>query len=97
MLSDDVGPTNVSAQDVGIVGHETPNIDRIINGGMKFIDYYAEQRSNAGRSAAITGQSPLRTGLLKVGLLGAALGLRKKGPDTCQAAETPRLCHRSVQ
>lgn len=79
-MSDDVGPTNVSAHGDGIVGYDTPNIDRIINGGMKFIDYYAEQSCTAGRSAAITGQSPIRTGLLKVGLPGTGLGLRKEDP-----------------
>ncbi|WP_395175645.1 arylsulfatase [Roseibium alexandrii] len=80
IMSDDVGLTNVSAYGEGIVGYETPNIDRILNGGMKFIDYYAEQSCTAGRSAFITGQSPIRTGLLKVGLPGADLGLRKEDP-----------------
>ncbi|MEP5089484.1 MAG: arylsulfatase [Paracoccaceae bacterium] len=80
LLSDDVGLTNVSAYGEGIVGYETPNIDRILNGGMKFIDYYAEQSCTAGRSAIITGQSPIRTGLLKVGLPGAELGLQKEDP-----------------
>jgi arylsulfatase len=80
IMSDDVGPTNVSAYGDGIVGYDTPNIDRIINGGMKFIDYYAEQSCTAGRGAAITGQSPIRTGLTKVGLPGADLGLRKEDP-----------------
>ena len=80
IMSDDVGPTNVSAYGDGIVGYETPNIDRILNGGMRFIDYYAEQSCTAGRSAAITGQSPIRTGLLKVGLPGASLGLQKEDP-----------------
>ena len=80
IMSDDVGATNVSAHGDGIVGYDTPNIDRIINGGMKFIDYDAEQSCTAGRSAAITGQSPIRTGLPKVGLPGADLGLRKEDP-----------------
>lgn len=79
-MSDDVGPTNVSAHGDGIVGHEKPNIDKIINGGMKFIDYYAEQSCTAGRTAAITGQSPIRTGLLKVGLTGASPGIQKEDP-----------------
>ena len=80
IMSDDVGITNISAHGDGIVGYDTPNIDRIANGGMKFIDYYAEQSCTAGRAAAITGQSPIRTGLLKVGLPGADLGLRKEDP-----------------
>ena len=80
IMSDDVGVTNVSAYGEGIVGYKTPNIDRIADGGMRFLDYYAEQSCTAGRSAAITGQSPIRTGLLKVGLPGAELGLKKEDP-----------------
>ncbi len=80
IMSDDVGLTNVSAYGEGIVGYKTPNIDRIADGGMRFVDYYAEQSCTAGRSAAITGQSPIRTGLLKVGLPGAKLGLQKEDP-----------------
>ncbi len=80
IVSDDVGPTNVSAYGEGIVGYRTPNIDRIADEGMRFLDYYAEQSCTAGRSAIITGQSPIRTGLLKVGLPGADLGLRKEDP-----------------
>ena len=80
IMSDDVGITNVSAYGEGLVGYKTPNIDRIANEGVRFIDYYAEQSCTAGRSAFITGQSPIRTGLTKVGLPGASLGLQKEDP-----------------
>lgn len=75
---DDIGQTNVSAYSRGLMGYQTPNIDRVAREGMMFTDYYAEQSCTAGRSAFITGQSVFRTGLSKVGLPGAALGLRKE-------------------
>jgi len=62
------------------VGYRTPNIDRIAKEGMLFTDYYAEQSCTAGRSAFITGQSPVRTGLSKVGFPGAELGIQKEDP-----------------
>src|SRR4051794_12662258 len=71
IMSDDVGYWNISAYNRGMMGYRTPNIDRIANEGAIFTDYYAQQSCTAGRSAFITGQSPLRTGLLKVGLPGA--------------------------
>lgn len=80
IMSDDVGISNISAYSDGLVGYQTPNIDRIGNEGVRFIDYYAEQSCTAGRSAFITGQSPVRTGLTKVGMPGADLGLRKEDP-----------------
>jgi arylsulfatase A-like enzyme len=73
---DDVGLSNVSAYSFGVMGYKTPNIDRIGKEGLMFTDYYAEQSCTAGRSSFITGQAGLRTGLTKVGLPGAALGLR---------------------
>ena len=73
---DDIGQTNLSTYSFGLMGYETPNIDRIAEGGVKFTDYYAEQSCTAGRSTFITGQSTLRTGLSKVGLPGADVGLR---------------------
>ena len=75
---DDIGQSNVSAYSRGLMGYQTPNIDRIANEGMMFTDIYAEQSCTAGRSSFITGQSGLRTGLTKVGLPGATLGLRKE-------------------
>ena len=74
---DDIGQTNLSTYSFGLMGYETPNIDRIANDGIKFTDYYAEQSCTAGRSTFITGQSTLRTGLSKVGLPGADVGLQE--------------------
>jgi arylsulfatase len=74
---DDIGQTNISAYTRGLVGYTTPNIDRIANEGMLFTDYYGEQSCTAGRSSFITGQSVFRTGLSKVGLPGADLGMRE--------------------
>src|SRR5262249_7573106 len=73
---DDVGLANVSAYSFGVMGIKTPNIDRIAKEGLMFTDYYAEQSCTAGRASFITGQSGLRTGMTKVGLPGAALGLQ---------------------
>jgi arylsulfatase len=77
---DDIGQSNISAYTMGLVGYRTPNIDRIANEGMIFTDYYGEQSCTAGRSSFITGQSVFRTGLSKVGLPGAELGLREEDP-----------------
>jgi arylsulfatase len=73
---DDVGLANVSAYSFGLMGYKTPNIDRIAHEGLMFTDYYAEQSCTAGRASFLTGQAGLRTGMTKVGLPGAALGLR---------------------
>jgi arylsulfatase len=81
---DDIGQTNVSAYSHGLMGYKTPNIDRIAKEGMMFTDYYAEQSCTAGRASFITGQSGLRTGLTKVGLPGATLGLRKADPTIAE-------------
>jgi len=77
---DDVGMTNLSYNSKGLMGYSTPNIDRIANEGMIFTDYYGEQSCTAGRSSFITGQSVIRTGLSKVGLPGAELGMQKEDP-----------------
>jgi arylsulfatase len=77
---DDVGITNISAYTFGLVGYKTPNIDRIAKEGIMFTDYYGEQSCTAGRSSFITGQSVFRTGLSKVGLPGADLGMREEDP-----------------
>jgi len=77
---DDVGQSNISAYTFGLVGYRTPNIDRIAKEGMLFTDYYCEQSCTAGRSSYITGQSVYRTGLSKVGLPGADLGLQEEDP-----------------
>ncbi|MGB0390125.1 MAG: arylsulfatase [Salibacteraceae bacterium] len=77
---DDIGQSNISAYTFGLVGYQTPNIDRIAKEGMMFTDYYAEQSCTAGRSSFITGQSVYRTGLSKVGLPGAKEGMNEKDP-----------------
>jgi arylsulfatase len=77
---DDIGWFNVSAYNHGIMGYRTPNIDRVANEGAMFTDWYGQQSCTAGRAAFITGQSPIRTGLTKVGLPGADLGLRPEDP-----------------
>ncbi|RIA45418.1 arylsulfatase [Dichotomicrobium thermohalophilum] len=80
LWGDDVGITNISFNNRGMMGYRTPNIDRIANEGMSFTDYYGEQSCTAGRSSFITGQSVFRTGLSKVGLPGADLGMREEDP-----------------
>jgi arylsulfatase len=77
---DDIGQSNISAYTMGVMGYRTPNIDRVANEGMIFTDYYGEQSCTAGRSSFITGQSVFRTGLSKVGLPGAELGLKEEDP-----------------
>ncbi len=77
---DDVGQSNISAYTRGVMGYHTPNIDRIADEGILFTDYYGEQSCTAGRSSFIMGQSVFRTGLSKVGLPGAELGMREEDP-----------------
>lgn len=81
---DDVGITNISAYSHGLMGYQTPNIDRIANEGAMFTDYYAEQSCTAGRSSFITGQIPFRVGLSKVGMPGAKQGLSDKDPTLAE-------------
>src|SRR5262249_22049719 len=81
---DDIGQSNVSAYSMGLMGYATPNIDRIAKEGVIFTDIYAEQSCTAGRASFITGQSGLRTGLTKVGLPGATLGLQKEDPTIAE-------------
>jgi len=80
IFGDDVGYWNISAYNLGMSGYTTPNLDRIAKEGAIFTDYYAQQSCTAGRAAFITGQSPFRTGLLKVGLPGAIIGLQAADP-----------------
>src|SRR6202142_4446077 len=77
---DDIGWFNIRPYNNGIMGYRTPNIDRIAKEGMLFTDWYGQQSCTAGRAAFITGQSPIRTGLTKVGLPGSPLGLQKQDP-----------------
>ena len=73
---DDIGISNLSCYSDGLMGYRTPNIDRIANEGMRFTDSYGQQSCTAGRAAFITGQSPYRTGLTKVGMPGVDIGLQ---------------------
>jgi arylsulfatase len=82
---DDIGLSNLSCYSDGLMGYRTPNIDRIAAEGVRFTDYYGEQSCTAGRAAFITGQNPYRTGLTKVGLPGADLGLRPEDPTIATA------------
>ena len=77
---DDIGQFNISAYNLGMMGYKTPNIDRIAQEGALFTDWYGQQSCTAGRAAFITGQSPIRTGLTKVGLPGAPEGMKKEDP-----------------
>ena len=81
IMGDDIGWYNVSAYNLGLMGYRTPNIDRIAREGALFTDWYGQQSCTAGRAAFITGQSPIRTGLTKVGLPGATLGLGPEDPS----------------
>jgi arylsulfatase len=84
IMADDVGMWNLSAYHRGMMGGRTPNLDRIANEGALFTDYYAQQSCTAGRAAFITGQTPFRTGLLKVGLPAAKQGLQEQDPTIAQ-------------
>ena len=77
---DDIGGFNISAYNMGMMGYRTPNIDRIAKEGALFTDWYGQQSCTAGRAAFITGQSPIRTGLTKVGLPGAPEGMKAEDP-----------------
>ncbi|OZI42594.1 arylsulfatase [Bordetella genomosp. 5] len=88
IFGDDVGQANISAYTHGVVGYRTPNIDRIAKEGVMFTDYYAENSCTAGRSSFITGQTPLRTGLSKVGAPGASVGLQVGDITIAQALKS---------
>jgi arylsulfatase len=81
---DDIGYWNISHINHGMMGYQTPNIDRIANEGLTFTDYYAEQSCTAGRASFITGQIPVRTGLTKVGMPGAPQGLSGEDPTIAE-------------
>src|SRR5437764_7577373 len=81
---DDIGITNLSCYSDGLMGYQTPNIDRIAREGVRFTGYYGEQSCTAGRSSFITGQHGLRTGLTKVGLPAAPVGLQKEDPTIAE-------------
>ncbi|WP_433787845.1 arylsulfatase [Actinomycetospora sp. CA-101289] len=82
---DDIGISNLSCYSDGLMGYRTPNIDRIAEEGVRFTDYYGEQSCTAGRAAFICGQNPIRTGLTKVGMPGATVGLQAGDPTIATA------------
>ncbi len=84
LWGDDIGWYNASAYNQGVMGYRTPNIDRIAREGALFTDWYGQQSCTAGRAAFLTGQSPIRTGLTKVGLPGSDLGLRAEDPTIAE-------------
>jgi arylsulfatase A-like enzyme len=84
LWGDDIGWWNISYNSRGQMGYRTPNIDRIANEGVAFTDYYGQQSCTAGRAAFITGQNPIRTGLTKVGMPGADVGLQKEDPTIAE-------------
>src|SRR6476620_5904906 len=81
IFSDDIGIPNLSCYSDGLMGYETPNIDRIAREGIRFLHYYGEQSCTAGRAAFLTGQHGLRTGLTKVGFPGASMGMSQLDPS----------------
>jgi len=88
IMGDDIGWFNISAYNLGLMGYRTPNIDRIGREGAIFTDWYGQQSCTAGRAAFITGQSPIRTGLTKVGLPGASQGLGPLDPSVADVMKT---------
>jgi arylsulfatase A-like enzyme len=88
IFGDDIGWFNPSCYNRGMMGFRTPNIDRLANEGAMFMCWYAQQSCTAGRAAFITGQSPIRTGLTKVGLPGADVGLSGKDPTIAEYMKT---------
>ena len=86
IFGDDIGWFNISAYNHGMMRYRTPNIDRIAKEGALFTDWYGQQSCTAGRAAFMTGQSPIRTGLTKVGLPGAELGLGPNDPSIADAS-----------
>src|SRR5208337_3195511 len=84
LWGDDIGMWNISRFSLGMMGYRTPNIDRIANEGVTFTDYYSQQSCTAGRACFITGQNPIRTGLTKVGMPRADLGLKAEDPTIAE-------------
>ena len=94
---DDIGWFNISAYNHGIMGYKTPNIDRVAKEGAMFTDWYGQQSCTAGRAAFITGQSPIRTGLTKVGLAWIETRTPAGRPDDRRIAQAARLRLRPVR
>src|ERR1700678_1583674 len=84
LWGDDIGTWNISHFSRGMMGYTTPNIDRVAKEGVTFTDYYGQQSCTAGRASFICGQNPLRTGLTKVGMPGATVGLQPEDPTIAE-------------
>jgi arylsulfatase len=84
IMADDIGWFNLSCYNHGVMGYRTPNMDRIAREGAMFTDFYGQQSCTAGRAALITGQQPIRTGLTKVGMPGAGLGIKAEDVTIAQ-------------
>jgi len=84
LWGDDIGMWNISHYSKGMMGYQTPNIDRVAKEGVTFTDWYGQQSCTAGRASFITGQNPIRTGLTKVGMPGAKVGLQKEDPTIAE-------------
>src|SRR6476619_3295328 len=84
LWGDDIGMWNISHYSKGMMGYQTPNIDRVAQEGATFTDWYGQQSCTAGRACFITGQNPIRTGLTKVGMHGATVGLQKEDPTIAE-------------
>ena len=84
LWGDDIGIWNISKFSHGMMGYRTPNIDRVAEEGGLFTDYYSQQSCTAGRACFITGQNPIRTGLTKVGMPGATVGLQPEDPTIAE-------------
>src|SRR5882757_7301450 len=84
LWGDDIGTWNISHFSRGMMGYTTPNIDRVAQEGVTFTDYYGQQSCTAGRASFICGQNPLRTGLTKVGMPGATVGLQPEDPTIAE-------------
>ncbi|WP_075591289.1 arylsulfatase [Labilibacter marinus] len=81
---DDIGYSNISINNQGMMGYQTPNIDRIGKEGAVFTDWYAQQSCTAGRAAFVLGQHPFRTGLLTIGMPGAKQGIQDDQPTIAE-------------
>jgi arylsulfatase len=96
LWGDDIGTWNISYFSRGMMGYRTPNIDRVANEGVAFTDFYGQQSCTAGRAAFICGQNPLRTGLTKVGMPGATVGLQAEDPTIAELLKTTSAIGMSI-
>ena len=94
---DDIGTWNISHNNRGMMGYETPNVDRIAREGISFTDYYGQQSCTAGRAAFLGGTVPVRTGMTKVGLPGAAEGWQEHRHHHRRRPQGAGLRDRSVR